>query len=204
MDIELRQIPGLEVRAEDDGAPVIAGRGIPYGEWSEDLGGFRERLLPGTFRESIADDDIRALFNHNPDIVLGRKSNGTLRLTESERGVAYEVDINADDADAMSAVARVRRGDITGNSFGFFIEDREDQEWEERDGILWRTVKRARLRELGPQVFPAYPQSDVAVRSTSAVLKDAEAWLRGRGQSVDLALRLLELEEEDAALTVGR
>ncbi len=66
MELELRQISGLEVRAEDGDAPVIAGRGIPYGEWSEDLGGFRERLLPGTFRESIADDDVRALSTTTP------------------------------------------------------------------------------------------------------------------------------------------
>ncbi len=135
--------------------------------------------------------------------MLGRKTNGTLRLDEGPSGVSYEVDVNTKDAEAMSAVARIQRGDITGNSFGFWIEDREDQEWEERDGILWRTVKKARLRELGPQVFPAYPQSDVAVRSTAAVLKDAAEWLRDRGQPVDLALRYLELEEADAALRFG-
>lgn len=204
MDLELRQIDGLEVRAEsEDGGAVIAGRGIPYGEWSEDLGGFRERLLPNTFRESLADDDIRALFNHNADIVLGRKSNGTLRLSEGERGVSYEVDVNRDDADAMSAVARIKRGDITGNSFGFWIESRDDQEWEERDGMMWRTIKRARLRELGPQTFPAYPQSDVGVRSNRAVLKEAEEWLRAHGRPVEVALRRLELDEDDARLIIG-
>lgn len=204
MELELRQISGLEVRAgSDDGSVVIAGRGIPYGEWSEDLGGFRERLMPSTFRESIADDDIRALFNHNPDIVLGRKANGTLRLQEDERGVHYEVDVNPEDRDAMSAVARIQRGDITGNSFGFYIESRDDQEWEERDGMLWRTIRRARMRELGPQTFPAYPTSDVAVRSATAVLKEAAEWLKDRGKPVDLALRLLELEEEDARLVIG-
>ena len=203
MELELRQVPGLEVRAEGDGVPIIAGRGIPYGEWSEDLGGFRERLLPGSFRESMADDDIRALFNHDPNIVLGRKSNGTLRLSESERGVFYEVDVNTDDADAMSAVARIRRGDITGNSFGFYIEGRDDQEWEERDGMMWRTIKRGRMRELGPQTFPAYPQSDVAVRSAHAVLKDAEEWLNERGRPVDLVRYYLELDEQDARLVLG-
>lgn len=203
MELELRQVPGLDVRAEGDGAPIIAGRGIPYGEWSEDLGGFRERLLPGSFRQSMADDDIRALFNHDPNIVLGRKSNGTLRLSESERGVFYEVDVNTDDADAMSAVARIRRGDITGNSFGFYIEGRDDQEWEERDGMMWRTIKRGRMRELGPQTFPAYPQSDVAVRSAHAVLKDAEEWLKERGRPVDLVRYYLELDEQDARLVLG-
>lgn len=204
MNIELRAVDGLEVRAEDGGDPVIAGRGIPYGEWSEDLGGFRERLMPGTFRVSIADDDIRALFNHNADIVLGRKSNGTLRLNESERGVMYEVDVNPDDADALSAVARIKRGDITGNSFGFMIENREDQEWEERDGMMWRTIKRATLRELGPQTFPAYPTSDVGVRSSRAVLEEAQRWLQERGKPTTLVREYLELDEADAKLVIGR
>lgn len=201
MKLEVREVPGLEVRADgDDGAPVLLGRGIPYGEWSSDLGGFRERFAPSAMRVSVAEDDVRALYNHNPDLVLGRKSRGTLRLEEREDGVHYEVDVNPDDVDAMSAVARVRRGDVDGNSFGFFVEREDDQEWEERDGTLWRTVHRARLRELGPQTFPAYPVTDVSVRSTRAVLEDARRWLERQGRPVALVREILELDEADARL----
>lgn len=196
--IEVRDIPGIEVREHDDGL-VIAGRGVPYGEWSENLGGFREQFAPGALRATLADDDIRALFNHDSNIVLGRKANGTLRLKEDERGVHYEVDINPEDRDAMSAVARIRRGDITGNSFGFFVERDTDQEWEERDGLLWRTVRRARMRELGPQTFPAYPQSDVSVRS---LLEDARQWLESRGKKTDVVRQLLRLQDQDLTLYI--
>lgn len=205
MKIERREVTGLEVRAQDDGeGVVIAGRGIPYGEWSEDLGGFRERLMPGTFATSLADDDIRALFNHNADLVLGRKSNGTLRMTETERGVEYEVDINTEDSQAMAAAARIKRGDISGNSFGFFIEGRDDQTWEERDGLMWRTITRARLRELGPQTFPAYPQSDVSTRSIDTVLEEGRAWLESRGEATDVEREKLALDDQDARLVLGR
>lgn len=200
MQIERREVPGLEVRADNEaGTVVIAGRGVPYGEWSEDLGGFREQFAVGALRATLADDDIRALFNHDSNLVLGRKSNGTLRLREDGAGVHYEVDVNPEDTEAMSAVARIRRGDITGNSFGFYIERGEDQEWEERDGMLWRTVRRARLRELGPQTFPAYPQSDVSVRS---LLEDARKWLESRGRSTEVTRQLLRLQDQDVGLYI--
>jgi len=196
MKIELREISGLQVRAEDgDEGLRIAGRGIPFNDWSEDLGGFRERIAPGAFRESVADGDVRALYNHNPDIVLGRSSTGTLRISERDDGLHYEVDVNPDDADAVSAVARIRRGDVSGNSFGFYVERAEDQEWEERDGMMWRTIKRAVLRELGPQTFPAYPQSDVAVRSIDSVAEEGREWLEKRRSygSPDVLRRRQEL-----------
>jgi HK97 family phage prohead protease len=201
MKIERREITGLEVRAESgESGTVIAGRGIPYGEWSEDLGGFREQIARGAFRESITDDDVRALFNHNSDLVLGRQSNGTLRLTDTDRGLEYEVDVNEEDVEAMSAVARIRRGDITGNSFGFYIEENEHQSWEERDGMLWRTIHRARLRELGPQTFPAYPQSDVSTRSVDNVLEEAREWLEARGRSTEAERVRLDLDDQDARM----
>ena len=200
VEIRARRRGVLRAHLPAGGGAVIAGRAIPYGEWSDDLGGFREMISPGAFRESLADDDIRCLYNHNPDIVLGRKSTGTLRLTESDRGVDYDVDINPDDHAAMSAVARIRRGDIDGNSFGFWVENREDESWEEKDGTLWRTVKRARLGELGPQAFPAYPQSDVQVRSLKDILEEGRRCVgsacrrRGGGADPDVLLRELEFD----------
>lgn len=191
--IETRAVTGLEVRAEGEDEITIAGRGIPYGDWSEDLGGFRERFAVGAFRTSLADDDIRALFNHDSNLVLGRRGNGTLRLEERGDGVHYEVDINREDSQAMAAVARVRRGDISANSFGFFVERGDDEEWEERDGMFWRTINRARLRELGPQTFPAYPSSDVSVRT----LQRAHDWLKRQGRSVELVRREIRLREQD-------
>lgn len=201
MKVEIRECSGLEVRQiQEDGGTIIAGRAVPYSEWSDDLGGFREQFAPGALRESLADDDIRALFNHDSNLVLGRKSTGTLRIREADEGVMYEVDINEDDSEAMAAVARIRRGDITGNSFGFYVEREEDQDWEERDGTLWRTIRRARLREVGPQTFPAYPQTDVSARSAAAVLEEARRWLEKRGRSTDLVEARLRLQNQKARI----
>ena len=79
MRIEFRSIPALELRAKDsEVGPTIGGYGVVYDEWSEDLGGFQERFLPGAFTEAIKSDDVRGIFNHNSDYVLGRVSSETL------------------------------------------------------------------------------------------------------------------------------
>lgn len=190
-----------ELRAGGSGQQrTITGLGAPYGVWSQDLGGFRERFEAGALRESIASDDIRALYNHDSGKVLGRVSAKTLRLSETERGVEYEVDL-PDTSFARDLVVSIERRDVTGNSFGFAIPDGDaGQRWEERDGILWRTVTRAKMFELGPQPFPAYEQTEVQSRSIRSVVEEGVRWMRSRGMSVDVALRLLELDEDDAAL----
>ena len=71
---------------EDDGGARLGGLGIPVDQWSDDLGGFRERNLPGAFTTSIGNEDIRAIFNHNSDSVLCRKKAGTLRFGGTGRG----------------------------------------------------------------------------------------------------------------------
>src|SRR5690554_6288285 len=79
-----------EVRAEgDEGKERIKGLGIVYSRWSQNLGGFKERIQPGAATEALAKSDIRSLFNHNPDRVLGRLRSGTLELEETDRGVHY-------------------------------------------------------------------------------------------------------------------
>lgn len=206
--MELRTTPELEVKLETRGEgeekrTVLAGRGIPYNEDSEDMG-FIERIAPGAFRESIAQGDVRCLFNHNHDIVLGRQSNGTLRLFEDETGVRYEADINENDQAARDAAARIERGDITGNSFGFIVRNRDDAVWEEIDGVMYRTILRAELFEVGPQTFPAYPTTDVSARSREAILEEGRAFLEAqknaKGSEVETLRRGLELDEQDAAL----
>lgn len=151
------------VRAVGQGT-VIRGLGIPYGEWSGDLGGFRERIERGAFTESIATGDVRALWSHDSATPLGRHRNGTLRLSERSDGLHYEVDVNPDDVIATSVAARIRRGDVTGSSFGFIVRREEDQTWEERDGLLWRTILRAlELQEQDAAVVLL--EADLALRS---------------------------------------
>ena len=93
-ELEIRGFATEELRvrqgSEGKGA-VMLGLGIPYGKWSQDLGGFQERIMPGAATDALKEGDVRIVFNHNNDFVVGRESAGTARITEEQRGVVYEV-----------------------------------------------------------------------------------------------------------------
>ena len=157
-----------EVRAspQDDGKGLkFAGYAARFNEWSEDLGGFRERIAPGAFRRSIGVDDVRALFNHDPNYVLGRNGAGTLRLSEDEHGLAFEID-GPDTSWTRDLHTSVERGDISQCSFAFEVEA---EEWARRewDGHMLdeRTLKEVRLYDISIVTYPAYEGTSVSARS---------------------------------------
>ncbi|WP_134736933.1 HK97 family phage prohead protease, partial [Escherichia coli] len=90
-DRETRCYSG-EVRAEQyDNAPThILGYGSVFNSRSEPLWGFREIIKPGAF-DDVLNDDVRGLFNHDPNFILGRSSAGTLSLSVDERGLRYDI-----------------------------------------------------------------------------------------------------------------
>lgn len=175
-EIERRAFAVDELRVErlddESGAPKIRGHAAVFNSLSEDLGGFREQISPGAFGDAIGRDDIRALFNHNPDFVLGRNKSGTLRLSEDRTGLAVEID-PPDTQVARDLAVSIERGDINQMSFGFRV-DRDGQEFEDREGQIIRTLTRVALFDVSPVTYPAYPATDVAVRSMDAWLKERQ------------------------------
>ena len=153
---------------------------------SEDLGGFRERIRPGAFAESLASDDIRALFNHDPNVILGRSRSGTLLLGEDDKGLRIEID-PPDTQSSRDLMVSIGRGDVNQMSLGFVVKP-EGQVWEkDNDGRVMRTLTSVRLFDISPVVFPAYPETAVAVRALSR-------WQSVRQQeSVTVMRRRLEL-----------
>src|SRR5512136_1987298 len=93
-NVERRFPAGCELRtvAAEGTSPKIAGHAAVFNSLSEELWGFREKIAPGAFAPALAKSDIRALLNHDPNFVLGRTKNGTLRLREDETGLAVEID----------------------------------------------------------------------------------------------------------------
>ncbi len=150
----------LEVRQGKTGAATLAGYAAVFGEWSEDLGGFRERIAPGAFQAALT-GDVRALWNHDPAFVLGRTTNGTLRLAEDGRGLRVEIDPPEGSLYA-GFLENVRRGDVSQMSFGFSVI--EDEKSYDEKGERLRLLKEVRLYEVSPVTFPAYPQTEVNVR----------------------------------------
>ena len=136
-----------------------------------------ERLDPHAFDDTLQiQPDVRCLWNHNADIVLGRTGNGTLSLRVDEHGLFGEVAINPEDSDAMNALARIRRGDVSQCSFGF--EVLEEEKVNRGNDVLFE-LKKVRLWEVSPVAFPAYKETSVSARNDDAAevkRRDFEAW----------------------------
>jgi hypothetical protein len=154
----------VEKRAEGEGGGTLVGYAALFNSLSVNLGGFREQIAPGAFAESIGEEDIRALFNHEPDLVLGRSGNKSLRLEEDAKGLRFENDL-PDTQVARDLATLVERGDVSQMSFSFRVKPSGDR-WDDDEQLgLVRTLTAVRLRDVGPVTFPAYPDTAVAVRS---------------------------------------
>lgn len=157
-------VDDLELRSGEGSDPVITGHPLLYGKWSDDLGGFRERILPGAASKTIREGDIRVLFNHDPNFVIGRTKSGTAEFTEQVQGVAMRATPPATTW-ATDLITTMRRGDVDQMSFAFTaIRD----EWREpkREGELYeRDIAELRMYDASVVTFPAYVQTDAQVRS---------------------------------------
>lgn len=165
-------VEGLTVETRDGSAPKIRGHAAVFGQLSEDLGGFREQVAPGAFAEAIETDDVRALFNHDSNFILGRNRAKTLRMVEDATGLAIEIDAPDTQTIRDLVLSPIQRGDVSQMSFGFSVRP-GGQDWAQDDeGRTIRTLKKLRLFDVSPVVFPAYPQTDVAMR-------DLRSWQAG-------------------------
>lgn len=164
-DRETRTFPLSELRILDDGGkPKIVGYAAVFNQKSDDLGGFREIVRPGAFKKTILESDIRALVNHDPNYVLGRKKSGTLQLEEDEHGLKIQID-PPETSWSRDLQVSMKRGDIDQMSFGFQTIKDKWLDGEERV----RALEEVRLFDISPVTFPAYPDTTVAVRELRAL-----------------------------------
>ena len=152
----------VSTRSADDGSPILEGYFVRYDDIFNVAPGATESIAPGAFEESIH-GDVRALYNHNHDIILGRTSAGTLTLEDRELGLWGSVKINPKDSQAMDAYERVKRGDVSGCSFGFEIE-KESTEIKDDGSVHWTIEKVNPLFECSLCVFPAYQKTSISAR----------------------------------------
>ncbi len=151
----------IELRIDGD-KNVISGYASVFSPArSEDLGGFIEQVDAHAFDESIS-GDVRGLFNHDANQILGRTKSGNLRLSTDSRGLRYEIDV-PDTQLGRDLVTSMKRGDVDSSSFAFrCIKDA----WEQDDnGMMLRTILKADLFDVSPVVYPAYPDASSQVRS---------------------------------------
>jgi HK97 family phage prohead protease len=146
---------------------------------SEDLGGFREYVRKGAFTRTLREGaDVLALVHHRPELVLGRRSAGTLRLSEDDRGLAFDLTL-PDTTAARDLAVSVDRGDIKGASFSFTVPARGDR-WSKAEGRTIRELLDVNLHDITVTATPAYPDTEVARRALLALRTRPRLAVRAR------------------------
>ena len=180
---ELRMAQGA------DGIGMAAGYAVLWNNRTDIGGWWTEQFAGGCFTESLTKRDVVALHSHDDARPVGRRSRGTLRLTEDQRGLAFENDL-PDTSDGRDLKVQLERGDIEGMSFRF-IARRE--EWDETSDPPVRTIHEADLIEITYTAFPAYPDTEAGMRS----LEQARTERRQHNKTGALArLRMRQAQRE--------
>lgn len=168
---EVRKVKStFEVRQEEDGDnKLITGYAAVTEDEAPEQLGFIEKIAEGAFENAIENSDVRALFNHDPNYILGRQSAGTLSLEEDDTGLFYEID-PPDTTYANNLLESLERGDIDESSFGFTVAE---EKWDESGDIPVRTILAVEdLYDVGPVTRGWYPQTDSGVKSKRDVLRE--------------------------------
>ena len=177
-DMERRYLSMTMRATGSEDQPVVTGEAAVFDQETVIGSWFREKIAKGAFARVLSEKpDVVAALNHNWDKVLGRTTAGTLRLTETDSALRYEIDVNIDDPEAVSIYQKIKRGDVTQSSFAFTVRS---EEWTnpERgsDALPLRTVTEVdQLFDVAPCTFGAYPQTSVSARSKSSELQGKTA-----------------------------
>ncbi|MFN0133418.1 MAG: HK97 family phage prohead protease [Phycisphaerales bacterium] len=174
---ERRYAAGLQLRElekhQDGRIATLSGYGAVFGTLSEDLGGFREFIRKGAFSESLKrGDDVRAMGHHTTVQIIGRRSAKTLDIAEDDKGLKVDISV-PDTSYGRDLIVSVKRGDLTGMSFGFnTIDDTWTKETKDGVAVLRRELIAVDLFEVSVVAFPAYTDTSVEARGDVRALTD--------------------------------
>lgn len=203
MNIERRDYEFLDgdelvIEERSGGMPVIRGYAVVYNRLSVEFpGGFRERIMPGAFDKVLKRQqgraDLVSYFNHDPNVMLGRESSGTLKVWSDERGVGFEVTPPKTREDIVELIAR---GDVKGASFTFSLASQGGEAFVKDDstGRAVREIREANIYELGPVVQPAYPATTAAV-----AMRSFERWVEQQREAEENPQAAIERHIRNAA-----
>ncbi|MDD5006483.1 MAG: HK97 family phage prohead protease [Candidatus Omnitrophica bacterium] len=146
----------------DSNQPIISGHAAVF-DVLTDMWYYREKIAVGAFNKTLKTSDVRALFNHDSNWILGRNTSKTLSLSEDDTGLAVEISPPDTQLIRDMVMTPMERGDLNQMSFAFMVID---EEWEEKKGELpIRTIKEVDpLYDVSVVTFPAYPTTDAKVR----------------------------------------
>jgi HK97 family phage prohead protease len=213
----IADLPGLEVKADENGRTVIRGYAAVFESESQDLGGFVEIVERGAFDEVMASNpDVFGKYNHTQ--VIGRTSSGTMRLMVDERGLRYEID---PPRSAAAVVELIERGDVRGSSFAFRSRPADESWQRDAGGRMIRRIKKfSFLGDAGPVDTPAYlatetyvskralemAQVETRAAADSLSVGDFVSWEFSNGKSQGRIERIVtdgQIEVPDSSFTIN-
>ena len=204
-EIRILKVAELRIKREGDTPPQIEGYAAVFNKDSEDMG-FIERIAPGAFKKALKTSDVRALFNHDPNIILGRTSAGTLELKEDKKGLFMIVTPPDTQLVRDMVLTPIERGDITQQSFGFIVKADEWKNLDNEKDTPVRTITEiGELFDVSPVTFPAYPDTVVALRSLTQMKQDAatsaqDAETRAKDEQINLEIDILNAARTEGGL----
>ena len=189
-----KRIFNIENRFEtrEDGQEVVVGYGSIWNSRSENLGGFYEYISPDAIsQETIEKSDVRALINHDPNLVLARSTAGNLSLSVDEKGMRYSFDI-PETSYGKDLAINMKNGNISQSSFAFTIAENGDEWSTDEEGNDIRTITKIdRLFDVAIVTYPAYNQAEsdlvVAQRALAMYKENKEI----KEEETDLVARSL-------------
>ncbi|EJX64787.1 phage prohead protease, HK97 family [Enterococcus faecium P1190] len=170
-EIRTIDITDLSTRSDEETqARTISGYAAVFNSPTRLWEDLDEVIAPGAFSRAVSSSDVRCLFNHDWSNVLGRTKSGTLRLSEDERGLKFEVDL-PDTTVARDLIKSMERGDINQCSFGFIPTE---ETWDYNSTPMLRTIHEVELYEVSIVPLPAYEDTEAALRSKEDLEKVVE------------------------------
>lgn len=172
--VEVRAYPVTMTRSAGEKAPQLEGYAavfnretvlVPADAWYKGSPEVREKLEAGAFKRTLKNSDQRAVWNHNTDVVLGRRKNGTLELSEDEHGLRTVITPPETDLIRDMVLAPIERGDVDQMSFGFRIVEEEVRETK---GLIQIILREVDLIEVSPVAIPAYTETEIALSARSS------------------------------------
>ncbi|MCJ7840513.1 HK97 family phage prohead protease [Lederbergia sp. NSJ-179] len=174
-EIRTVDITNIRTRSKEDEPLKVSGYAAVFNSRTNIGDWFDEIIAPGAFQQTLKDnDDIRALFNHSWDNVLGRTKAGTLSLSEDEKGLKFDLEL-PDTTLARDLAVSMERGDIDQCSFGFYVTS---ETWDYDSEPALRTINEVELFEISLVSLPAYDDTEAALVRSKEIDKTVERQIK--------------------------
>ena len=176
----------FETRSAQDGEPessvyikgYAALTDVPTVLYESEMESYEEVISKGAF-DDVLENDVRCLFNHDSNQILGRSTSGTLTYGVDESGLYYECMLDTSIMSHSDLYKSITRGDISQSSFAFKVKEDKveiyNNEETEKEVCKRTILKFQELYDVSPVTFPAYADTSVMGRSVQNVKAEIEA-----------------------------